>query len=198
MPKLVNHDQRKIELGEAVWRVIRAEGLEHVTVRRVAREAGMSLGSLRHYFVTQSDLIAFSMQLVSNRVKARIAGLKLSGDLRRDFLSIVGELLPLDDERRAEAEVWLAFTGRTLVDPALASLRNEVHDELYRFFRFFVERLAKARPDAGELDVEREAKRLHALVDGLSVHCISRPDLVDADAVQNILNEELDALWQKV
>jgi AcrR family transcriptional regulator len=197
MPKIVNHDQRKIELGEAVWRVIRAEGLEHVTVRRVAREAGMSLGSLRHYFVTQSDLIAFSMQLVSNRVKDRIAGLKLSGDLRRDFLSIVGEVLPLDDERRAEAEVWLAFTGRSLVDPALASLRNEVHDELYRFFRSFVERLVKVKPGAGTLDIECEAKRLHALVDGLTVHCISRPDLIDADDVQAILNEELDALWQR-
>lgn len=42
------------------------------------------------------------------------------------------ELLALDDERRAENEVWLAFTARALTDPALLDQHNEVHDALHQ------------------------------------------------------------------
>jgi hypothetical protein len=36
----------------------------------------------------------------------------------------------LDDERRAEAEVWLAFTGQALVDPRQRAIHQRIHDQL--------------------------------------------------------------------
>jgi len=57
------------------------------------------------------------MQLVDDRARARIAALEPTADARRAAERLLQELVPLDDERRAEAEVWLAFTGRALVDP---------------------------------------------------------------------------------
>ena len=43
---------------------------------------------------------------------------------------MLAELLPLDDERRAENEVWLAFWSRVMVDPALRDLNDEGYDAL--------------------------------------------------------------------
>ena len=38
MPKVVDHEQRRRELGHAVWRVIRRDGVERASVRAVAEE----------------------------------------------------------------------------------------------------------------------------------------------------------------
>jgi AcrR family transcriptional regulator len=48
MPKVVDHEQRRGELAAAVWSLASREGLEAVTVRRVAEEAGWSTGALVH------------------------------------------------------------------------------------------------------------------------------------------------------
>ena len=50
MPIVVDPEERRRDLAEAVWRVVRRDGLERASVREVAREAGVSMGSLRHYF----------------------------------------------------------------------------------------------------------------------------------------------------
>src|SRR5918995_4672700 len=109
MPKLVDHEQRRRDLAEAVWRVIRRNGIDQASVRTVAREAGWSAGALRHYFSTQSELLGFAMQLVVERVEGRIAALEPPKEPREAVKQLLHELLPLDDERRAENEVFFAF-----------------------------------------------------------------------------------------
>ena len=126
MPKLVDHEQRRRELATAVWGVIRRDGLEAASVRKVAETAGWSAGALRHYFSTQSELLNFAMQMVVERIEARVGALEPPADARRAVEQRLHELLPLDEERRAENEVWLAFSGRALVDPQLRARHEEV------------------------------------------------------------------------
>lgn len=195
MPKVVDHDARREELAEAVWRVIRRDGLEHASVRNVAAEAGLSMGSLRHYFATQSGLLSFAMRLVSDRVLERVYALDLQDrDPRRRVEQVLAEILPLDADRRAEAEVWLAFTGRALVDLAL----RELHDQQYDLLHDGCRRLVRALVDSGEappdLDVDVEAERLYALVDGLTMHGIMRPERVPVEQVRAVLARHLDTL----
>src|SRR3712207_1800224 len=117
MPRVVDPAERRADLAEAVWRVVRRHGLDGASVRAVAREAGLSMGSLRHYFGTQSELLIVAMRMVIERIELRVARLPARDDPRQAAQSVLLELLPLDDERRAENEVWLAFTARALVDP---------------------------------------------------------------------------------
>jgi AcrR family transcriptional regulator len=194
MPKIVDRDQRREQLAEAAWRIIRRQGLVGVSVRSVAEEAGMSLGSLRHYFVTQSELLAFSMRLVSDRVTKRIEKIAWSGNPRTDMMAVIDEIVPLDDERLAECEVWLAFIGSALVDPALRSLSQEVHDSLYALFLHVVNAIVNMRPARIDIDAEFEAKRLHALVDGLVVHRVIRKELVTPDDISRIVSYHLDSI----
>ncbi|MGB3635817.1 MAG: TetR family transcriptional regulator, partial [Rubrobacteraceae bacterium] len=69
MPKIVDHEERRRELAEAVWRVILRDGVEGVSVRNVAAEAGWSTGALRHYVGTKEDLLASATQLLDERVR---------------------------------------------------------------------------------------------------------------------------------
>jgi AcrR family transcriptional regulator len=194
MPKVVDHEQRRRELGHAVWRVIRRDGVDHASVRTVAEEAGWSPGALRHYFASQSALLAFAMRLVVERIEGRIAALGRAADPRQAVEQVLYELLPLDDERRAENEVWLAFTARALIDPELRVQHAEVHDALHRACASAVETLAAAgRANAGTATA-LQAERLHALTDGLAVHTALRPDLMAPEHIVAVVRLHLDAL----
>ncbi|MBP1994910.1 TetR/AcrR family transcriptional regulator [Paenibacillus eucommiae] len=193
MPKIVDHNQRREQIAEAVWRIIRRDGLEAVSVRSVANEAGISLGSLRHYFDTQSELLAFSMRLMSERVNYRIKNLPFSGDPRHDIGLVISELLPLNGETLAESEVWLAFMGKTITDETLRTLGREVHDELYAGFRSVIDLLIQKKMTKEGIDAEYEAKRLHALVDGLVVHHVNFPERVPKDDLMRIVLAHLDS-----
>jgi AcrR family transcriptional regulator len=194
MPKLVDHQQRRSQLAEAMWTVIRRDGLERASVRNVARQAGLSMGSLRHYFATQSELLCFAMQLVGDRAAARIAALEPAADARHAAERLLHELVPLDDERRAEAEVWLAFTGRALVDPRQRTIHQEIHDQLNGACTTAINLLVEAGLTAEGLDLALEAGRLHALLDGLALHAVMRPAKVPPSRIVAVLARHLDAL----
>jgi AcrR family transcriptional regulator len=194
MPKLVDPEQRRARLADAVWTVIRRDGLERASVRNVAREAGLSMGSLRHSFATQAELLCFAMQLVGDRARARIAALEPVADARRAAEQLLHQLVPLDDERRAEAEVWLAFTGRALVDPRQRTIHQEIHDQLNGACTTAINLLVEAGLTAEGLDVALEASRLHALLDGLALHAVMRPAKVPPSRIVAVLARHLDAL----
>ena len=122
VPKVVDHEQRRAELGAAVRRLVAQSGVEGATVRAVAREAGWSMGALRYYFGTQDELLDFALEasLADIPVRlARVLGTRQPG-LRR-AQALVEELLPLDDRRMAEVRVYLAFMARVRTeDRALA------------------------------------------------------------------------------
>lgn len=192
---MVDVDARRTELAEAVWRVVLRDGVGRASVRNVAREAGLSMGSLRHYFGSQTELLAFAMRLVTERARGRMEALDLSScGPRRAVELVIREVLPLDAERRAEAEVWLALTGTALVEPTLRSLRDEAYDELRELCAWAVGALAGSGDAAGGLDPDLETERLYALIDGLAVHAVIRPQRAPADQMSAVLTRHLDGL----
>jgi AcrR family transcriptional regulator len=191
VPKIVDPAERRQHLAEAAWRVIRRDGLEHASVRNVAREAGLSSGSLRHMFRTQAELLVFAMNQVVDRIESRLDSLDPTGDPRRTAERFLVELLPLDEERQEENTVWLAFTARALVDPELRECAEKSYDMLRAGCRRWVTAIAG---DDVDIDVELEADRLHAVLDGLAVHAATRPQVATADRVRGILARHLNTL----
>jgi AcrR family transcriptional regulator len=185
VPKLVDHDARREELAAALWRVVTRDGVERASVRRVAAEAGWSTGSLRHYFDSQPALLAFAMELVIERVTRRVEAASRHGTPRAVAEHALQEVLPLDDERRAEMQVWLAFTTRSLVDPELRPLRERAHEGLRELCRGAAQLIGAAPADA---------ERIHALVDGLAMHAVLDPATTTPARQRELLAAELDAL----
>lgn len=170
MPKIVNHERRRRELAEAVWRVILRDGVEGVSVRNVAAEAGWSTGALRHYFGTKEELLGSGAQLLEERVMGRIES-KHHGDTpRKAARSVLCEILPLDEERRADGALWFAFAARSLVDPRIAEEYEVVFDGGRELCSRVVHHMAEGGWLVSGLIPDTEAARLHALVDGLAVH----------------------------
>jgi AcrR family transcriptional regulator len=190
----IDSQSRRRELGEALWRVVLREGIEAASVRKVAAEAGVSNGSLRHVFPSQSELLTFAMQLIVDEVSRRVATADASGEVRDVVEHRLQSLLVLDPETRAVFDVWLAFISRARVDASLRPLRDQTHAQVRNLCRQSVETLGahgKARP---ELDVGHETERLHALIDGLAMHATLDPEITPPARQIEILSRHLDTL----
>jgi AcrR family transcriptional regulator len=192
VPKVVDPLERRRDLAEAVWRVVRRDGLDRASVRAVGKEAGVSMGSLRHYFGSQSELRIFAMRMVMERIEHRLAALVLPDDPLKAARLVLGELLPLDPERSAENEVWLAFTAGALVDRELRELRDEAYDRLRAGCERWVRPLLPS--DVPGQRVELEVDRLFALLDGLAVHAAMRPAQASAERLVAVLEHHLASL----
>jgi AcrR family transcriptional regulator len=195
MPKIVDHEQRREELAEAVWRLASQEGLDAVTIRRVAAEAGWSTGALHHYFPDKEELLLFAFRMVADRVGRRVAAARATAgeplELLRELLAIG---LPLDAERRDETRVWFASLGLALTRPALARAQGAAYAQWRRLVASALEAAqAEGALDAG-IDARREAAGLVALVDGLAVQAMFEPSGPSAKRQLELLDARLAEL----
>lgn len=194
MPKKVDHEIRRKKVAEAAWRVIQREGLEKASVRNISQEANMSLGAMRYYFKSQSELWIFCMQMIIDRVTLRIQKLDIPSDMELAIHALIEEVLPLDEERRAESEVWLAFISKSLVDPELHRLRQESHDSLHLFFRNLIDALIKQGGANSNLDLELETIRLHALIDGFAIHGVTQNEKISVKEMKKVVYHHIRSL----
>jgi AcrR family transcriptional regulator len=169
MPKLVDHDLRRSEMAEALWRIAAREGLEAVSLNRVADEAGVSKGRVQHYFPSRDALLAFTAEHLLDRVTRRVqAAVAAAPDARSAVRRALLEALPLTDESVVDARVGAAFLIRALGDDAL---RTRYRARNAAFLRLLATLLTTAR-DQGALRPGREpgalAVELSALVNGLT------------------------------
>lgn len=147
-----------------------------MSVRAVAAEAATSPGALRHYFASQEELLGLALTTVIERVEARLVNGLEGLDGTAAARAILEQFLPLDEERQAETEVYLAFIGRAHTDAALRPLRDDADERARGAIRQAMGLLADAGTLAPGRDPELEASRTFALLDGLAMHGALLPD----------------------
>ncbi|HKA94859.1 MAG TPA: TetR/AcrR family transcriptional regulator [Streptosporangiaceae bacterium] len=194
MPKRVDHQQRRRDLADAVWRVVAHNGLDGTSLQLVADQAGWSIGSLRHYFASKDELLVFALGQAGERIEERIGRLPASGTAMGRLRAVVAELLPLDTVRREEALVWLAFIARAPADPVLAPVAEDVWRQLHDPLAARITEAVRSGEVPAQIDAEREATRLHALIDGLAVHMVSAPRHAPPELALEVVDHHLEAL----
>jgi AcrR family transcriptional regulator len=125
MPKIVDHDARRLELVEVTWRVIARRGFDGVTLRDVAAAAGFANGALKPYFPTRASLVRATFTHVFGRTNARVES-SIQGLAGLDALhAFAMEVLPLDEDRLDEARVVIPFWQVAIHEPEFAALNDE-------------------------------------------------------------------------
>ncbi|WP_088284229.1 TetR/AcrR family transcriptional regulator [Kineosporia sp. A_224] len=175
MPRLVDHAERRAGLLAATWRVVRTRGVGGTTTRAIADEAGCSLSVLAHFLGGKDDILVAAQTAVYERIVER--AFTLGGDL--DGLAALRAafeaVLPLDEEREADAHVNVAFAGAALSNPLIAQARQSSHARIRGLLLGILAEaraLGELRPDVVDdevLDgfvVAVEGSTLLTLVDG--------------------------------
>lgn len=147
MPKIVDHDQRRLELVDATWRIIAQHGIEGATMREIATEAGFANGALKPYFPTKDHLITFAFGHVFSRTNQRIASAVANEVGLGAMRAFCQEVLPLDEDRINEARIVIPFWQKTLTDPSKAAL----HDTSMNQWRSALEGYLRQARDRGEV-----------------------------------------------
>ncbi|MEB7502896.1 TetR/AcrR family transcriptional regulator [Arthrobacter koreensis] len=194
MPKVVDHEARRVDLVRATWRIVAREGLARATMRSIAEEAGFANGALKPYFASKSDLLAYAFGYVFDQTNARIRE-AVSGHRGIAALRAFGsEVLPLDEERLDEARIVLPFWQEALHDP----LRAQVHAASMQQWRSaLLTHLGEAAAD-GELragvDADRAAGSLLNFLLGAQVSAALMPADAGPRALAGQLEDWLAAL----
>lgn len=69
MPKVVNHEEYREELLKNSFELFARKGYDSVTMREIARELGISTGTLYHYFPNKSSIFGQMIELLNrNRI----------------------------------------------------------------------------------------------------------------------------------
>lgn len=193
---VVPREERKRRVAEATWRVISEQGITKVSVRTVAAEAGMVVGSLRHLFPTQDELLLFSAELMIQQATERIA--RLTAEPHTDVVAhseaVISELIPLTRHTRSEFEVNLALIVQAADASSLAGVRDRAHRDLVDLFQRIVATITDKPLDSPA--VIYNARRLLALADGLGLHLLHQPPEADTTWARTIIREELDRIHQ--
>lgn len=193
MPKIVDHDARRREIVEAVWALIARRGLDAVTMRELAAEAGYANGALSGYFRSKDEILqaAFQHAFDATNIRARQAIGEQQGLTALRLLC--REIMPLDELRLLEARVVIAFWDRALHDAHMSA----VHETVMTTWRAQMHGyLRQARQDGDVTTAtadETIIDNLLAALMGLQINALLTPDAT-AERQEAVLDELLGTL----
>ena len=195
MPKLVDHDARREAIAEALWRVAERDGVEAISLRAVAAEAGWSTGVVAHYFAGKDDLLAFAFRLAGDRASARSR--RRAGAAReplRALRALLAEYLPTDGVRRLEARIWFGVLDRAAALPAMGEVVRRGYAAWGAAVREGVAAAQRAGAVPADRDPDAEAAALIALVDGITVQALASPERLAPGDQERMLDAALARL----
>ena len=197
----MNAAARRADVADAVFRIISTDGLARVSLREVAAEASLVVGSVRHYFKDSAELLEHAFATAHDRLEERLTerlpavhAAVEAGDpeaLREASLLLLAEFLPLDGDTAAECSARTEFR---LASRGNAGLQAEA-ERGYRASAAVVGQVIQAfRPESPLEELVVEAERLMSLLDGLSLHALVHSQWLDASLCRSVLLAHLDSL----
>ncbi|MBP2243333.1 AcrR family transcriptional regulator [Cytobacillus eiseniae] len=199
MPKIVDHDKRKELIADAMMTIIRRVGLEKTTVRRIAEEAGLSMGSVQYYFPAQHDLYIFAMELLIKRLEDRVKNaMKEDTPVIEAVSAVLMQLIPYyDEDHQIECEAWLVFSLMALRDPTLEALSRS----MYKSVRELISQLLTLLHEEGMLeesfDLNIGVIGLHALIDGMTTQSILYQKLFNEEKIDLQIKGYIQSICRK-
>lgn len=192
MPKVVDHDARRRAIARAAIEVIAEVGIDEVTMGLVGKRAGITAGTLPHYFPGKRAMLLAALSEVIQSIRDRAARQAVKAGLNPVDVCLC--ILPCTPEQRREWRTWLAFAGRAAHD---ADLTAEFL-ERYRQGTTDLSRILTALRELGqfpkELDAEVAAETLAALLDGLGLRATLEPDAWPKKRLASVVRKHLDSL----
>lgn len=180
MPAKGDHDARRADVAEAVWRVLATHGFGGLTMRAVAAQLDASTGLLTHYFTNKRELVRYANEIAAARTEARALVTADEPGLAALRAALVN-VLPVTPDNVAMSRVWVSFWDAALDDEQLSAAQRARYERWRGRLTVCVEE-AQAR---GELPLspaaEDVAVEAAAFAHGLVVQALFDPSRLPAN-----------------
>lgn len=173
MPKIVDHEKRRAEIAAALWRVIQREGIIGISIRAVAKEAGYPKATVTYYFNTQGDLLTYAMEESLRVSQQKIAKILQNAPGVPEYVEALLEAIPTTPLRRRQTSIWLEVITQAQGNPDLRRYLLEVNNTVYLAVCAILEQMRAQGLMSPRRSIELEARTLHAVIDGLSLHTMT-------------------------
>jgi len=192
MARQADHVERRRLFAAAALNVISRDGLEGLTLREVAREAGFTTGALTHYFQSKDDVLIAASEHAAELARPPMEKVALETSAREALRQLVYSVLPTTTVEKARWRFWVAFWERAAHSPKV----NLVMQERYREWSGRIANLIRRAQVQGEasadLDADLASRELVALVDGIGVQVLIAGKLA-APAQRRFIDSLIDA-----
>lgn len=185
MPKFVDVEQRRADITDAAARLIARAGVGAATIRDVAAEAGLTTGSVTHYFADKRELLlhTFHASLDGRRSRRAI----VSDDPTAALRATLEGALPVDEDRRRHWMVSVAFCAQAAGDDELAKAQRDAYREFHAYVTEQVERSGLAT----DRRAATVAEHLITQVDGVAIQALFDPGSWPVDRQLDTLDAAL-------
>ncbi|KIF72899.1 hypothetical protein QR77_00535 [Streptomyces sp. 150FB] len=180
---------RRDEIIEAALRLATTEGIGMLSVRAVANAAGIGPTTLRHYFPSQAELLqAVAVTLVSGSLD----DLGIADDTHdpaQRLYDCLLQFLPPSEHQGAVLGGWFELYRLALGPeplPAVSELLKSGHRSSAQALQRWLETLAGQGHVAPD-DVEAQATRALALIDGLHLNLLIGIERFDLEMARETL-----------
>ncbi len=172
MPRKVDHKERREAFLAAAYRTIKKKGIDGVTIRAVAREAGFTTGALVHYVSSKDKLLVQASEYSARDVRTNMETAEALPDKLEALRQVLYLALPSDEEKRGNWNFFLGFWERSIHNAAV----RRVTQLRYSEWLSRTERLIKAAHEAGaiaaDVDLRVASRAVVALIDGIAIQTL--------------------------
>lgn len=177
MPRIVNHEDRRREICNALLEIIADSGIAAATIREVADRSGWSTGVINHFFRNRQDLLFGGLRRAAEILgESNIRALELGG--LRAVEQLLENTFPIDATRLALCRIFFFFDVEAICHDGL---REEMGSYVGKWQKAVARALRQAQEN-GDLpltvDARQAAMDLCGLADGLSLHALLSPEVM--------------------
>jgi len=186
VPRIIDHDERKLALARIAATIIAEEGWRAATIQRIGQALGCSTKVVTHYFPDKKGLMLMAFKLLAEDTQARFEAACATPD--RTTLQCIASLLPLDERGERLWRVSLAYWE------FVSEHGRDFSEEIYEIetAQRLVEELF--RDDGVEGDLPRLARLAINCVHGIGIQAIINPTFWTKEQQIADLSDQISAL----
>ena len=190
----VLHQDRRLQVSEAAWRVIVREGIDRTSMRAIAQEMGCTTAGVTHYFRNKQALILFALNQVTERLQALIHSALADATGTERLVAILSAFLPLNEQREDTLRVWVAFLGYAVGREFLMAEHQKSAAQLREIIIQELERLQADGLVRDDIDPKIESNALLALGNGISLDSLIQSNPLSLEQQQIVIQRYVDRL----
>lgn len=175
-------DDARLAIAKATCTLVAEEGLDHVSLRRIATHLGSTTGYITHYYADKDALLEAALVTALDRLTPR--DVVWSANLE-EWIEAAIESLPLHEDSQQFWRVLTAFQAASLASAPLAEvLRGYISDRLANLAGHLAGHLDGPPPRS---QCEDLARSIFVFVSGLGTTSITTPGTFSAAQLRAVV-----------
>lgn len=169
-------------IADCAITVIARDGLDALSIRRVAAEAGVAIGTVQYHYPTRAELVLAGLRRTAHRQQVRAVGARRQRTIIATLVSRLALLLPHDEASREETVAWVALAAAAARDPLVGPHQRRIVTETIVAIQALLDRAIQSGELPDGTDTFDLAERVHAVVEGYLLHTAASAGVVSRRA----------------